>query len=62
MTTDFEVHLRGTTEELRLSRELAQQIEQITHQFGDGIVPNNVFQAYKKLTDYYQVQRETYEW
>jgi len=55
---DFEVHPRGTAEEIKLSRALANEIEQITHQYGDGIVPNSVFKAYKELTDYYAVQIE----
>ena len=59
----FEVHARGTTEEIRLSRELARSIEQITHQFGNGIVPQSVFRAYQELIDFYQDQEleEKYE-
>ena len=58
MSKDFEVHPIGTTEEIRLSRQLSSAIEQITHQYGAGIVPNSVFKAYKELTDYYAVQIE----
>jgi hypothetical protein len=58
MSKDFEVHPIGTTEEIRLSRQLSSAIEQITNQYGDGIVPNSVFKAYKELTDYYAVQIE----
>jgi hypothetical protein len=56
MSKDFEIHPIGTTEEIRLSRQLSAAIAQITHQFGDGIVPQSVFNAYKQLTDYYAVQ------
>ena len=32
--SDFEVHPIGTTEEIRLSRALAREIQQITEQYG----------------------------
>jgi hypothetical protein len=56
---DFEVHPIGTAEEIRLSRALANEIEQITHQYG-GVVPHNVILAYNKLLDHYtkQIQYE----
>jgi hypothetical protein len=56
MSKDFEVHPIGTTEEIKLSRQLCDAIAQITHQYGDGIVPESVLKAYKQLTDYYDVQ------
>jgi hypothetical protein len=55
MSKDFEVHPIGTAEEIRLSRQLSSAIEQITYQYGDGIVPETVFRTYKQLTDYYAV-------
>lgn len=55
---DFETHEIGTARELALSRELVAQIKQITEQFGDGIVPHNVFQAYSKLMYFYEQQKE----
>jgi hypothetical protein len=58
MSKDFEVHPIGTANEIKLSRQLSSAIEQITHQYGVGIVPNSVFKAYKELTDYYAVQIE----
>jgi hypothetical protein len=58
MSKDFEVHPIGTTEEIRLSRQLSSAIEQITYQYGNGIVPESVFRAYKQLNDYYAVQIE----
>jgi len=58
MSKDFEVHPIGTANEIKLSRQLSSAIEQITHQYGDGIVPNSVFKSYKELTDYYAVQIE----
>ena len=57
--TDFETHPKGTAEEIRLSRALANEIEQITHQYG-GVVPHNVLLAYNKLFAHYmkQIQNE----
>ena len=58
MSKDFEVHPIGTANEIKLSRQLSSEIEQITQQYGDGIVPNSVFKAYKELIDYYAMQIE----
>lgn len=58
MSKDFEVHPIGTANEIKLSRQLSSAIEQITQQYGDGIVPHSVFKAYKELTDYYAIQIE----
>ena len=55
---DFEVHPIGTAIELKLSRELAREIEQITQQYG-GVVPQNVLNVYFKLKNHYAVQLET---
>ena len=57
MMNDFEVHDIGTAEEIRLSRALANEIGQITHQYG-GVVPHNVMLAYNKLLDHYTKQIE----
>lgn len=56
--SDFEVHPIGTAREIRLSRDLAREIEQVTQQYG-GVIPNNVMQAYLKLTEYYALQIES---
>ncbi len=56
---DFEVHPIGTTKEIKYSRELANAIEQITQQYGNGIVPNSVLNAYLKLKQHYAVQLAT---
>jgi hypothetical protein len=56
--SDFEVHAIGTFEEIKASRELARAIEQITIQFGNGIVPSSVLQAYEKLVAVYNKQIE----
>ena len=45
-------------EEIRLSRELAKAIEQITAQYG-GVVPESVYSAYLKLVDHYQKEMES---
>ena len=57
--SDFEVHPIGTYTEIKYSRELANAIEQITQQYGNGIVPNSVLNAYLKLRQYYAVQIES---
>ena len=53
---DFEVHPIQTRKEIIASRELARSIAQITEQYGNGIVPNSVFQAYNKLLEVYKDQ------
>ena len=55
---DYEVHPIGTFNEIKYSRELANAIEQITEQYGKGIVPNSVFNTYSKLKAHYNVQLE----
>jgi hypothetical protein len=54
---DFEVHPIGTAEEIRLSRALANEIEQITHQYGK-VVPHNVILAYNNLVEHYTHQMQ----
>jgi hypothetical protein len=57
--TDFESHLKGTAEEIRLSRALANEIQQSLEQWGD-VLPHNVRIAYNKLYGFYikQIQDE----
>lgn len=57
--TDFEVHPRGTTDEITASRALAREIEQITEQYGK-VIPGNVMKAYERLTEIYKNQLEGY--
>jgi len=57
--SDFEVHPIGTSTEIKYSRELVKAIEQITYQYGDGIVPKSVFNAYLKLKQHYAIQIAT---
>ena len=59
MSDDFEVLPRGSIQELKLSRELVAAIEQITSQFGTGIVPHSVFTAYAKLRDHHAIRMES---
>lgn len=54
---DFEVHPPGTAKEIALSRELAREIELITHQFGK-VVPHSVLNAYDKLKSHYRTHVE----
>ena len=49
MNGDFEVHERGTAEELRRSRDLVNAIEQLIIQYGEGIIPRSVLEKYKPL-------------
>jgi hypothetical protein len=58
---DFEVHERGTARELRLSRELTDEIRQVIESYGEGIIPLNVLQAYKRLLGEYMHQRNKEE-
>ena len=58
MSKDSEVHERGTAEELTASRKLAYEIEQITEQYGQGIVPRNVWNSYVALKAIYKKQLE----
>lgn len=44
-------------EEIRLSRELAREIESVTNQYGE-VVPHNVWLAYLKLKKHYEMQIE----
>lgn len=53
MENDFEVHPRGTYLEIAASRKLANVIEQITRQYGHGIVPHDVWKAYTELCSVY---------
>lgn len=56
--SDFEVHDIGTARELKLSRDLAREIEQVTRQYGN-VIPENVLNAYLKLKEYYALQIES---
>lgn len=59
---DFEVHERGTATELKAARELVHVIEQNIEQWGEGIIPLDILQAYKRLYGQYvkQLQNEEY--
>lgn len=57
--SDFEVHPIGTATEIKYSRELANAIEQITYQYGNGIVPEPILRAYLKLRQHYAMQIES---
>lgn len=57
--TDFETHPRGTNTEIRLSRQLANEIEQAAQQWGFGVLPQNVINAYHELRQHYAMQIES---
>lgn len=50
--SDFEVLPIGTIKELRLSRELVHEIEEVQKQYG-GVIPQNVMNIYNKLLQHY---------
>jgi hypothetical protein len=52
-STDFETHPRGTIEEIRASRKLANAIELVTRSYGHGIIPGEVWNAYCELSQVY---------
>lgn len=56
---DFEVHPRGTSAEIKASRHLANEIEQVMTQYGN-VVPENVRLAYLELRQIYTKQIEGY--
>lgn len=60
---DFEACPRGTFEEIRLSRELVREMEQVMESYGKGIFPINVTQAYNRLYGHHikMMQKEDYE-
>jgi hypothetical protein len=60
---DFETHDRGTAEELKLSRELAESIYQLINQYGEGIIPHSIQVPYKKLKEHYNkvIEMEKYQ-
>lgn len=56
--SDFEVHEIGTAREIKLSRDLAREIEQSIRQYGNTI-PENVLNSYLKLKEFYALQIES---
>lgn len=56
--SDFEVLPIGSTKEIKLSRDLAREIEQSFEQYGQ-VVPRNILNAYLKLKEYYAWQVES---
>ena len=61
MISDFETHDRGTAEELRLSRKVANEIEWVIQ--SGGVMPVQIRSAYKELKAFYekQVENEVYK-
>ena len=57
---DFETHSRGTGEEIKLSRILAQEIENAVHRNNETL-PFKVTQAYNALYEHYvkHIKQET---
>jgi|SaaInlV_125m_DNA_1040241.scaffolds.fasta_scaffold00860_17 hypothetical protein len=61
MNNDFETHDRGTAEEIRLARKLANEIECCIMQ--GGVMPVQIRSVYKELRAFYekQVENEAYK-
>lgn len=59
--SDFEVHPIGTAEEIRLSRILANAINEEGSQWGMGLFPFAVMKAYRELEQHYMKQMEMEE-
>lgn len=55
---DFETHTRGTNQEIKLSRELAQAIEQQLREDPEAI-PLAIREAYNRLYSHYVIQLQT---
>jgi len=49
MSNDFEVHPIGTTDEIKFSRALANEIKDHLDLFGKESIPINILQAYNRL-------------
>lgn len=62
-SNDFEVHKLGTTQEIKLCRELIEEMVQISKQYGPGIFPESVAQKLDNLVKFYAkvVEDERYE-
>lgn len=58
--SDFETHPIGTAEEIRLSRELYNVIDQMKEQWGDEIIAPTIRKAHDALFKCYmeQLKRE----
>ncbi|CAB5221986.1 hypothetical protein UFOVP242_200 [uncultured Caudovirales phage] len=50
---DFEALPTGTQKELLLSRDLFMAIEQLTKQYGEGIIPHQLSISYNTLKEHY---------
>ena len=53
---DFEVCDKGTQEEIRLSRKVANEIEWVIQ--SGGVMPVQIRNAYNKLREFYDLQVE----
>jgi hypothetical protein len=51
---DFETHPLGTCDEIIYSRKLANAIQQLIDQYGEGIIPNSILVPYKQLYNLHQ--------
>lgn len=51
---DFDVLPPGTQKEILLSRDLFMAIEQLTKQYGKGIIPHQILIPYNKLKQFHQ--------
>lgn len=56
---DFEVHPRGTSEELRAVREFVKEISELSHRYGIN-VPQPITQSIGKINLWYAGHNERY--
>ena len=57
-SNDFEVHDIGTTQEIKLSRELTREMSLVAQQYGAGIFPHNVLTKLNALLGFYKQQMD----
>lgn len=62
-SNDFEVHPIGTTQEIKLCRELVESMVQMTTQYGRGIFHESITNKLDNLVAFYGrvVENERYE-
>ena len=59
---DFEVHEIGTAQELKLCRQLVNDMQQLCEQYGEGIFHITILNTHRQLLTLYsqQLEKERY--
>lgn len=62
-SSDFEVHQLGTSQEIKLCRELVQSMIQLQKQYGRGIFHESITSKLDNLVEFYSrvIENERYE-